>query len=263
MKKIKINDVELAYRDEGQGKPIVFLHAFPLNQTMWDEQIAEFSPAYRVITFNWRGFGGSKLGSENSSMSVFADDLSALLNHLGIKTATICGLSMGGYAAFAFYRKYADRVRALILCDTRATADTEDGKQARYKMAELARQSGASSMVEPMTPRLLGETTLKTKPQIIERVKKMIEAADPEGIAQALIGMAHRNDSTNSLSEIRCPTLIIVGNEDKLTPPSDAEKMNQAIASSELKIINQAGHLPNLETSAFFNQLVGEFLNKV
>lgn len=263
MKKTKINDIELAYRDEGQGKPIVFLHAFPLNQTMWDEQIAEFSSAYRVITFDWRGFGSSGLGSENSSMGVFADDLSALLNHLEIKNATICGLSMGGYAAFAFYRKYTDQVNALILCDTRATADTEENKQARYEMAELARQSEASSIVELMTPRLLGETTLKARPQIIERVKKMIETDNPQGIAQALIGMAHRNDSTNSLSEIRCPTLILVGNEDKLTPPSDAEKMNSAIPSSELKIINQAGHLPNLEASAVFNQFVGEFLNKV
>ena len=263
MKKIKINDIELAYRDEGQGKPIVFLHAFPLNQTMWDEQIAEFSSAYRVITFDWRGFGDSELGSKSSSMGVFADDLSALLNHLEIKNATICGLSMGGYAAFAFYRKYTDQVNALILCDTRATADTEESKQARYEMAELARQSGSSSIVEPMTPRLLGETTLKAKPQIIERVKKMIETANPAGIAQALIGMAHRNDSTNSLSEIHCPTLIIVGNEDKLTPPSDAEKMNWAIPLSELKIINQSGHLPNLEASVVFNQLVGEFLSKV
>ena len=118
-------------------------------------------------------------------------------------------------------------------------------------------------MVEPMTPRLLGETTLQTKPQIIERVKKMIEAANPEGIARALIGMAHRNDSMDLLPKITCPTLIVVGNEDKLTPPADAEKMNQAIASSQLKIINNAGHLPNLEATVAFNQIVGDFLKGI
>lgn len=225
MKKIKINDAELAYRDEGSGQPIVFLHAFPLNQTMWDEQVAEFSSTHRVVTLDWRGFGASGLGAEKSSLTVFADDLAGLLDYLEIKSATVCGLSMGGYAAFAFYRKHAERVNALILCDTRATADTEEGKQARYEMAELARNSGASAMVEPMTPRLLGETTLQTIPHIIERVKKMIEAAQPEGIAQALIGMAHRNDSMDLLPKITCPTLIVVGNEDKLTPPDDAEKM--------------------------------------
>lgn len=263
MKTFKINDVELAYRDVGSGQPVVFLHAFPLNQTMWDEQVAAFSSSHRIITFDWRGFGASGLGSENSSLSVFADDLAGLLDQLQIKSATICGLSMGGYAAFAFYRKYADRVDALILCDTRATADTEEGKQARHEMAELVRNRGGSAMVETMIPRLLGETTLQTKPQIIERVKQMIEAAQPEGIARALIGMAQRNDSTDLLAKITCPTLIVVGNQDKLTPPSDAEKMNLAIASSRLKIINNAGHLPNLESTAVFNQTVGDFLKRM
>lgn len=263
MKKLKVNDVELAYRDEGSGPPLVFLHAFPLNQTMWDDQVAAFSTSHRVITFDWRGFGASGQGSENSSLTIFADDLAALLDLLEIKSATICGLSMGGYAAFAFYRKYASQVSALILCDTRATADTEEGKQARREMAEFASNHGASAISEAMIPRLLGDTTLQTKPEIIKRVKQMIEGAQAAGIAQALIGMANRIDSTDLLKEITCPTLIVVGNEDKLTPPSDAEKMNQAIASSQLKVINNAGHLPNLEATETFNQTVGDFLKQV
>lgn len=262
MKMLNINGVELAYRDEGSGPPVVFLHAFPLNQTMWDEQVAEFSGTHRIITLDWRGFGGSGLGAENSSPSIFADDLAGLLDRLKINRATICGLSMGGYSAFAFYRKYAERVSALILCDTRATADTEEGKQARFEMAKTVRRDGASAMIEPMIPRLLGETTRQTKPAIIERVKQMIEVAQSEGIAQALIGMAYRADSTDLLSQIACPTLIVVGEEDQLTPPSDAESMHRAIPSSQLQIINQAGHLPNLETTAAFNQIVGQFLNQ-
>lgn len=150
MKKIKVNDVELAYRDEGSGEPIVFLHAFPLNQGMWDEQVAAIAPNHRIITLDWRGFGESGMSSTHSSMAVFADDLAGLLDLLGIEKATICGLSMGGYAAFAFYRKFAERVNALILCDTRAAADTDEGKRGRYEMAELARTKGASAIGEKM-----------------------------------------------------------------------------------------------------------------
>ena len=263
MKKLKINNTELAYRDEGSGQPIVFLHAFPLNQTMWNDQVAAFSSSHRVITFDWRGFGASSLGSKPSNLAGFADDLAGLLDHLQIKSAAICGLSMGGYAAFAFYRKYPDKVAALVLCDTRASADTEEGKQSRHEMAALARQQGTPPIIEAMIPRLLGETTLRTKPQTAERVKEMIRAAQPEGIAQALFGMAQRDDSTELLSKITCPTLIIVGDEDKLTPPSDAEKMHLSIAFSQLRVINHAGHLANLEEPSVFNQTVRDFLKQL
>ncbi len=263
MKKIKVNDVELAYRDEGSGNPVVFLHAFPLNQTMWDKQVAEFASSRRVITLDWRGFGESGLNSTQSSLPVFADDLAELLNVLGIEKATICGLSMGGYAAFAFYRKFAERVNALILCDTRATADTEEAKQGRYEMVELARTKGASAIAEKMIPKLLGATTLKSFPGAASHVRSMIEAAQPEGIAQSLIGMARRDDSTELLSHINCPTLIIVGDEDTLTPPADSGKMAQTIAGSRLEVIPGAGHLSNLERPAIFNQAVGDFLNQV
>lgn len=263
MNKIEVNGVQVAYRDEGAGEAVVFLHAFPLNQTMWDEQVAALSRNYRVITCDWRGFGASDVGDAGATMDIFADDLAALLNELQIERATICGLSMGGYAAFAFYRKYANRVKALLLADTRATADTEEGKQGRYEMAELARKSGAEALVEPMMPKLLGATSLQSKPALVERVQQMIRAAQAEGIAQALLGMAQRADATDMLAQITCPTLIIVGSEDKLTPPSDAEKMSQAIPSAQLEVIAQAGHLSNLEQSEAFNRLVADFLNRL
>lgn len=260
MNKIAAGGVQLAYRDVGAGEPVVFLHAFPLNQTMWDEQVAALSRNYRVLTFDWRGFGASEVGEAGATMNVFADDLAALLNELQIERATICGLSMGGYAAFAFYRKYAPRVKALILADTRATADTEEGKQGRYEMAELARKSGAAALVEPMTPKLLGATSLQSKPALVERVQQMIRAAQAEGVAQALMGMAQRDDATDLLAQITCPTLIIVGSEDKLTPPSDAGKMSQTIPNAQLEVIATAGHLSNLEQSETFNRLVTDFL---
>ena len=203
------------------------------------------------------------MSSTQSSMPVFADDLAELLNLLEIEKATICGLSMGGYAAFAFHRKYAERVNALILCDTRAAADNDEAKRGRYEMAELARTKGALAIGEKMIPKLLGETTLKNHPNAADRIRLMIEAAQPEDIAQALIGMAQREDSTELLSLIDCPTLVVVGDEDKLTPPSEAEKLVQAIPSSRLEVIKNAGHLSNLEQTSSFNQAIGKFLDQL
>jgi 3-oxoadipate enol-lactonase len=229
---------------------------------MWDEQVATLSRTYRVITLDWRGFGASEVGETEVTMDVFADDLAALLDELQIERTTICGLSMGGYAAFAFYRKYAHRVKALILADTRAPADTEEGKTGRYEMAELARKAGAAALVEPMTPKLLGATSLQNKPALVERVQGMIRVAQAEGIVRALLGMAQRTDATDLLAQITCPTLIIVGSEDKLTPPSDAEKMSQRIPNAQLEIVATAGHLSNLEQSETFNRLVANFLQR-
>jgi 3-oxoadipate enol-lactonase len=259
MKRIKVNDVELAYRDEGAGAPLIFLHAFPLNQGMWDEQVAAFAAQYRVVTFDWRGFGQSTLGAA-TSMDMFADDAAGLMDALGIEKAAVCGLSMGGYTSFAFYRKYAARVGALILADTRPGPDTEEGQHGRREMAELARSSGAAALVETMVPKLLGSSTRQTKPQIVERVRAMIEGNQAEGCARALLGMAERADSTPLLAQISCPTLIIVGNEDGLTPPSESEKMHQLIPGARLTVIQAAGHLANLEQPEEFNRAVASFL---
>jgi 3-oxoadipate enol-lactonase len=263
MNKTRVNDVELSYRDEGEGQAVVFLHAFPLNQSMWNQQVEEFSGTHRVITLDWPGFGNSGLSFADSTMPNFADVVAGLLDQLGIGAATICGLSMGGYAALAFCRKYPARVKALILCDTRAVTDTEEGKRGRFETAELVRNKGASAIVELMIPKLLGQTTLNSQPHIAERVRSMIEAANPEGVAKALIGMAGRDGSTDLLAKISCPTLVIVGEEDTLTPPSESENMHAAIPGSRLAVIPKAGHLANLELAAEFNRVVGDFLKRV
>lgn len=260
MKKLTANGTELAYTDEGAGEALVFLHAFPLNHAMWNDQVSAFSKSRRVITFDWRGFGESSQGDKETSMEVFADDLSGLLSGLQIDRATICGLSMGGYAAFAFFRKYADRVSALILADTKATADTDEGKRGRYETAETVRSKGMTPIIESMIPKLIGETTLKRDPAVVSRVESMMRTAQPEGVAQALIGMAARPDSVELLAKIDCPTLIIVGNEDKLTPPADAEKMSRAIRGSRMVTIADSGHLPNIEQPEKFNQAMSIFL---
>ncbi|MEP7273872.1 MAG: alpha/beta fold hydrolase [Acidobacteriota bacterium] len=261
MKNVEINNVSIAYRDAGSGAPLVLLHAFPLNQSFWDDQVAAFAPSFRVITLDWRGFGESGLGETPSSMDVFSEDLSALLDFLQIEKVTLCGVSMGGYAAFSFLRKYPHRVSALVLADTRSTSDTEEARANRLKMAALAREQGSPIIADQMIPKLLGAGTLANNPAVAARVRAMIEANSGEGIARALLGMAERRDSTPLLPGIKCKTLVIVGEDDTLTPPKDSEAMATAIPGARLVIIPGVGHLSNIENPSEFNRVLGEFLS--
>jgi Predicted hydrolases or acyltransferases (alpha/beta hydrolase superfamily) len=262
---VKLRDVEISYRDTGPStstSALVFLHAFPLNQTMWDEQVAAFSTEHRVVTLDWRGFGGSTLGERPSRMDVFADDLKGLLSLLGIDTPSICGLSMGGYALLAALRKFPSIASRVVFADTRAAADTAEGKENRMKMAARVRESGSASLAEDLLVKLLGKTTRATSPDTVARIRALIERASPEAIAHALLGMAEREDSTDFLSSVHCPTLVIVGSEDDLTPPDESKKLSALIEGSQLEIIEGAGHLSNLEKPAEFNDVLRRFLSK-
>jgi pimeloyl-ACP methyl ester carboxylesterase len=263
MKKLPINGAELCYRDIGSGRPIILLHAFPLNQTMWDDQVEVLASGHRVITLDWPGFGQSPARPDRTGLEFWADDLAELMKSLAIDRAVICGLSMGGYAAFALYRRYPEIVSALVLANTRAMSDTEEGKRARYEMIELVRSQGVSSIAKAMIPRLIGETTMRKVPNVAQRVTAMIESGQPEGIAQALLAMANRPDSTGLLPAINCPALIVSGNEDKLIPPTEAEKMNQLLPGSSYELIQDAGHLTNLERPERFNSVLLNFLNRL
>lgn len=262
---LKLRDVEISYRDTGpstSASGLVFLHAFPLNQTMWDEQVAAFSSEHRVVTLDWRGFGHSTLGERPSRMDVFADDLKGILSHLGIDTPIICGLSMGGYALLAALRKYPTIASGVVFADTRAAADTTEGKENRMKMAAKVRESGSASLAPDLLLKLLGKTTRETSPATVDRIRTLIERAHQEAIAHALLGMAEREDSTGMLSSIRCPTLVIVGSEDDLTPPDESKKLSAGIEGSQLAIIEGSGHLSNLEKPDEFNDVLRRFLSK-
>lgn len=261
MEKRQIGGVQLAWKQAGKGAPVVLLHAFPLNKAMWKEQLWQLSSSYRVITPDFRGHGDSAVAEEDSAMELLAEDVRGLLDALELKRVVLGGLSMGGYAAFAFYRKYADRVSALILADTRAGADTEEGREGRYQMAELAEKEGAAAIAERLLPKLLGASTQRIKPDVVAAVREMILSTPPAGIARALRGMAARPDSTPLLAEIRCPTLVLVGEEDTLTPPAESEKMAQAIPGARLVTLPQAGHLSNLEQPVQFSSLLFDFLS--
>jgi 3-oxoadipate enol-lactonase len=257
MKIATINGIDIAYRDEGAGQPILFIHAFPLHSALWERQIAAFSPHHRVIAPDLRGLGATARGSGAASLDQHADDIAALLGYLGIEKATVVGLSMGGYISFALWRRHRERVVALILADTRAGEDTEEGKQSREKNAKLAEAQGPGAIADQMLPKLLSPNAPAA---LRDEVRAIIESNDRAGIAAALRAMAARPDSTPLLATIDVPTLVLVGTEDALTPPSEAEIMFNAIPGCRIAELPGAGHLSNLEAPEAFNAQVAEFL---
>ena len=259
----KINGITLAFNDQGTGLPIVFLHAFPLNRTMWAEQENAFSSQFRVIAIDLRGHGESDAPLWRYTLDQAADDVIGLLDHLSIRQAVFVGLSMGGYILFALYRRYADRVKGVVLADTRAQADTEEGKEARFQMAQTAYKKGPSAIVDLMIPKLLSPATIQTKPELGQRVRRMIEGNQISGIAGDLMAMAERPDSVPLLKQITCPAQIIVGELDLATPPADAKLMADQIRGARLAFIPAAAHLSNLEQPDLFNDTIRSFISKV
>ena len=260
--KARIAGGDLSYDVRGEGPALILLHAFPLSLAMWDEQARVLSRSFQVVRFDCRGFGGSPPGEGLLTMEKIADDAAALLDHLQIPAAALCGLSMGGYAAFAFVRRHPTRLRALVLADTKAGADSEPARQARAEQAARVRREGAAAIADAFLARLLGKTTHDRRPQVAARVRETILAQPPRGITDALAGLAARADSTPTLREIRVPTLVVAGEEDVITPASEAEAMHGAIRGSALELVPRAGHLANLEDPEAFNRILEAFLRR-
>lgn len=261
--KATIHHLNIDYRDQGSGEAVIFIHAFPLNQTMWDEQLAALQPHSRVITLDLRGFGGSDVSAAPCTMEQMAADVRGLMSGLDIERATLVGLSMGGYVSLAFYREYPEAVRALVLADTRASGDTHAARERRLQSAEKAEREGASAIADDMVPLLLGKSTQETRPDIADRVRRMIEGNSPAGIAAAQRAMAARRDSTYLLPAIAFPTLILVGAEDQLTPVAEAESLRDGIRGARLHVIEGAGHLSNIERPHEFNAVLIEFVESL
>ncbi|MGH2508853.1 MAG: alpha/beta fold hydrolase [Ktedonobacteraceae bacterium] len=265
--KIQINNIYLAYDDHGVGLPVIFLHAFPLNRQMWAGELQALlvEQRYRLIALDWRGFGESEITSSVvkpviSTMVMLADDLAGLMDRLGIEQAVLCGLSMGGYVAFAFARKYPERVRGLVLADTRPGADPPEAKASREEVALLAERQGTGAIADLQLPRLLADYTRQHHPVVERRVRQLIDSATPQGIAAAARGMAVRTDSSDLLATLACPTLVLVGEEDALTPPQVARDYAAQIPGAQCISIPHAGHLSNLEQPRAFIQAVRQFL---
>ena len=262
MTSIRIDDIQLAYTDTGVGRPVVLIHGYPFNRSLWNEQVEALSNSYRVIVPDLRGFGETDASTGTATMNRMAQDVGQLLDHLQISQAVIGGLSMGGYVALAFYKQFPSRVRAFVLADTRAQADTDEAKQTRAQQAEKALSEGMAGIADAMLPKLLTPETVSKRPEVVKRVRDMMLKTKPEGAAAALLGMAAREDQTELLSRVTSPTLILVGAEDAITPVSDSEKMRDSIAGSRLVVIENAGHVSNLERTQQFNEALLKFLRE-
>ncbi|MDQ1522091.1 MAG: hypothetical protein QOE47_15 [Pyrinomonadaceae bacterium] len=258
----RVRGIELAYEVSGAGSPIVLLHGFPFNRTLWREQVEALRDCHHVITVDLRGHGETTATRAPATMKAMAEDVAALLDELHITRVALGGLSMGGYVALAFYQLFHERVSALVLADTRAQADTEEARLAREETAVRALGEGMHTIADAMLPKLLAPATHAERPEIVARVCEMILNTDPQGAASALRGMAVRRDQTELLGEINCPTLIVVGSLDQITPPADAERMNRAIRGSRLEVIEGAGHVSNLERPLEFNRALENFLRE-
>jgi 3-oxoadipate enol-lactonase len=254
-----VNDIEVGYDDIGSGLPLVFVHAFPLNRTMWAPQVSAMVERCRCVSVDLRGFGESAVRPPYT-MDQYADDIALLLDHLRIGRAVVAGCSMGGYVAFALWRRYPRLVRALVLADTKATADTDEIRERRRQLIEVARTQGSTGVANLQIASLIGKTAREKQPDTYDAVHRMIAQAPAEGIVGGLEAMMQRPDSTATLSTITVPTLIVVGDEDVPTPVKDARAMHERIAGSQLEVIAGAGHLASLERPAAFNHLLTEFV---
>lgn len=251
------------YLEAGAGWPVVLLHAFPLNADMWRPQLDRVPEGWRLIAPDLRGFGPDTNlagGARAPTMDEIAEDVGVLLDELRIDPAVIGGLSMGGYVAFALFRMAPERFSGMILSDTKPQADTPEGRQRRRQMIEVARAGGALAVANQMLPTLLGETTMRTRPEVQSQVRGMIQSASVAAISDALEAMMERPDSTRDLARISCPVLVLAGDEDMLTPVAHAEAMQQRITRCRLVVLPGAGHLSNLETPDTFSQAVSDFL---
>jgi 3-oxoadipate enol-lactonase len=256
----RFGGAEIAYDDIGRGAPVVFLHGFALDRTMWAAQTSALASQYRCVAVDARGFGDSP---PNPPFSVdrYADDIAGVLDAVAVDRAVIVGLSMGGYVAFALWRRYPDRVRGLVLADTRATVDTPDARERRRELMDVARTAGPGAVAERQIVGVLGKTTRERRPDIVETVRGIMTRASIEGIVGALEAMLGRPDSTSTLPTISVPTLVIAGDEDVITPPKDARAMHAAIRGSRLEILAGAGHLSSIERPAAFTAVLSEFLH--
>lgn len=256
----------IAYDDVGTNQPVVFLHGFPLDRRMWAPQASALAAHARCIAPDLRGFGETPLATPLApplSMDQYADDVAALLDALAVERATVVGLSMGGYVAFALWRRHPERVRALVLADTRAGADTEEVRDRRRTLVRVARERGSQAVADAQIDGLVGKTTRNERPEVALQLRQMLGAAPVEGIVGALTAMMTRPDSRPLLPTITVPTLVVVGDEDTLTPPKEARAMQEAIRGSELAVIPGAGHVSNVERPDEFNARLREFLSRL
>lgn len=254
--KVVIGSRQMAYESVGSGHPLVLLHAFPFDSRMWRETAAALAKRAQVITPDLRGFGHSDLGSDRYSIADLADDVAALLDALSIPKATVGGMSMGGYVSLAFAARHGQRLHSLILADTKAAADSPEARQSRVGAISLVESEGVGAMLDRQIPRLL---SANASDALRAKVRRLGEQA-PATVIAGIRALRDRPDRTPELASISVPTLLVVGTDDVLSPPAEAEDMAARIPHTRVVLVPGAGHLSNLENPDAFNAALMGFL---
>jgi 3-oxoadipate enol-lactonase len=263
MPRITSGDTDIFYEVLGGGPPVVLLHPFPANHDLWKPAVQAVVSRYRVILPDLRGHGDSGVGEGPATMEKHAADLARVLDHEEVGRAPFVGVSIGGYVLFEFWRKYRARVEALVLCNTKAQADTPEARAARVQAATDVTERGTEPFFESMLPKLLGKTTYTGRPDLVEGALRMMRKMSPEHVAMVQRGMAERQDSVETLKTINVPTMLVTGDEDILTGKAEADLMRQHIPGSQLKVIAKAGHYSPWEQPEEVGKLLRQFLDAV
>jgi 3-oxoadipate enol-lactonase len=251
--------MELGYDEAGSGTPLLFIHGWPHDRTLWAGQMSGLSTQARCLAVDLRGFGDSTV-SGPWSIDRFADDLAAFLAARHVDRAVVCGLSMGGYVALAMLRRHRVLVRGLILTSTRATADTPEGREKRARLIEFVRERGVEALADRQLKAMVGATTFESRSDVRESLRRMMAAAPLEGVVGALRAMAERPDSSDLLSTIDMPTLVVGGAEDTFTPPDELKAMAAQIPGCRFELLATSGHACAYERPGAYNHVVAEFL---
>jgi 3-oxoadipate enol-lactonase len=259
---VQLPGFQMGYDDQGDGPAVVFLHGFPHDRTLWAAQRVALAPKARCIVPDVRGFGHSSTHGPYS-MDRYADDIATLLDHLGVERAVLCGLSMGGYIAMALWRRHPHRVQAMVFCDTKTGPDSDEGKRRRDELAAVVKQGGTRVIIDAQITGMVGATTRERRPEVIEALRAMMGRQSTAGVVGALQALRDRPDSGDTVRSITVPSLVIVGEEDALTPLKEARAIAEALPSAarvRLEIIAGAGHVPCLERPAATTHALSDFL---
>lgn len=261
MQRVRSGDAEISFDIAGSGPPVVLLHPFPVCREFWLPVAESLATRYRLIIPDLRAHGDSGLGDGPATMAKHAGDLVRVMTAAGVERAPMVGVSISGYVIFEFWRQFRERVSALVLCNTKAGADSAEARAARVQAAEDVMKKGTELFFEGILPKVLSETTRRTRPDLVEGALRMMRKMSPEDVAGAQRGMAERPDSIPTAQTINVPTLIITGDEDTATGVPEAEVMKQNIRGSEMKVVAKAGHYSPWEQPQEVGRLLRQFLD--
>jgi len=258
-----VNDLKIYTYGDDNNQPIIFVHGFPYDNTMWDKQVEHLKNNYYCITYDVRGLGASKVGDGQYTMEQYSDDLFGIINELKLQSPILCGLSMGGYLAFRALEKNQTIFKGAILCDTKAQSDSDEIKLIRANKIKMINEEGLSAFVESFVPTCFSENYQNNHTGEYDLVKSLSKTFNPIGVKGALIAMLSRTDSSNSLKKIKIPVLLLAGEFDTMTPPEMMKQIGEKIKNSKFKIVPNSGHMSPIENPDFVNSEIEDFILQI